>query len=86
MVASRRSTVGTAPLFHPVEVGSYPGGDRVTPSIPNPPLCLLVMALCLLVVVNTGRAYLKVHGGPAPRSASASSRAVANRGGDIAGR
>ena len=69
-------------------VGSNPGGGgggRVTPNIPNPPLCLLVVVLCLLAVVSIGRTYLKVHGGRAPRHASTSSRVVANRGGDGAG-
>ena len=85
MVASRRSTVGSMPLFHPAEVGSNPGEGWVAPNIPNPPLCPLVVVLCLVVVVSIGRAYLKVHGGPAPRRASTSSRAVANRGGAGAG-
>ena len=85
VVASRRSTVGSMPLFRPAEVGSNPEEGRVAPNIPNPPLCLLVVVLGLLAVVSIGRAYLKVHGGPAPRRASTSSRAVANRGGDGAG-
>ena len=51
--------MASAHLFHSAEVGSNPGGDRDPPNIPKPPLCLLV-------VFSIGRAYLKVHGGPAP--------------------
>ena len=77
VVAPRRSTVGGAHVFHPVEVGSNPWGDRDSPNIPKPPLLLLP-------VFPKGRAYMKVHGGRAPQCAPLS-RAVTNHGGDGAG-
>ena len=44
-----------------------------------------IIHMYILVVCSKVRAYLKVHGGPAPQCAP-SSRAVANRGDDDAGR
>ena len=77
----RRSTVGSMPLFCPAEVGPNPKGGRVAPNIRNPHLPFGGGTFCHLAMVTIGRAYLKVHGGPAPQCAP-SSCAVANCGGD----
>ena len=60
MAPSRRSTVGNAPLFHPVEVGSNPGGGIESTEHPETPTFFLAVVLSIV------RAYLKVHGGPGP--------------------
>ena len=40
IVASRRSTVGSMPIFRPTKVGSNPEEGRVASNIPKPPLYL----------------------------------------------
>ena len=57
----------------------------MAPNVPNPPRPSNWWWFWLWRWLCIGRAYLRVHGGPALRRASTSSRALANRGGDGAG-
>ena len=80
MIGKRRSTVGRAQLFHFTQGGSNPGEGWEPPNVPQPEGRFNFW----LRVNGKVRAYVKVHGGPAPQCAP-SSRPVPNRGGDGAG-
>ena len=68
VVATRRGTVGGMPLFRPAEVGSNPGGGGWSHTErPESPALPFGGGSLPLAMVSIGRAYLKVHGGPAPR-------------------
>ena len=81
--------VGSTLVPNPTGGGSNPGEDMDPPNDPFPESSFFAQAKYLgnvLSHVRTAKqAYLKVHGGPAPQCAP-SSRPVANRGGDGAGR